>query len=136
MSLLSGRRTKRTAGTKGTAVREARGAGPGASLSSRRESGGRDGRRKVRRTRLFYPDWIVKFKDGRIGIFDTKGGATAKSAEGREVGLRDRIAAMNAAAGCRTRPRSSGRRLAPRYLIVCAPLPGIAPKSLSAVSHG
>ncbi len=53
-----------------------------------------------KRTRLFYPDWIVKFKDGRVGIFDTKGGATAKSAEGREVGLRDRIAAMNAAAGC------------------------------------
>ena len=52
------------------------------------------------RSRLFYPDWIVRFKDGRIGIFDTKGGTTAKSAEGREVGLRDRIAAMNAAAGC------------------------------------
>jgi type III restriction enzyme len=27
--------------------------------------------------RLFYPDWIVKFKDGRIGIFDTKAGDTA-----------------------------------------------------------
>lgn len=52
------------------------------------------------RTRLFYPDWIVRLKDGRIGIFDTKGGATAKSPEGREAGLRDRIAAMNAAAGC------------------------------------
>jgi type III restriction enzyme len=23
---------------------------------------------------LFYPDWILKFKDGRIGIFDTKSG--------------------------------------------------------------
>jgi len=27
--------------------------------------------------RLFYPDWIIKFKDGRIGIFDTKKGDTA-----------------------------------------------------------
>jgi type III restriction enzyme len=27
--------------------------------------------------RLFYPDWIVKFKDGRIGVFDTKAGDTA-----------------------------------------------------------
>ena len=27
--------------------------------------------------RLFYPDWIIKFKDGRIGIFDTKAGNTA-----------------------------------------------------------
>ena len=49
---------------------------------------------------LFYPDWIVQFKDGRIGIFDTKGGSTAKNPEGREAGLRDRIAAMNKAAGC------------------------------------
>ena len=49
--------------------------------------------------RLFYPDWIVKFKDGRIGIFDTKGGRTAVNPEGREAGLRDKIAAMNEAAG-------------------------------------
>ncbi len=27
--------------------------------------------------RLFYPDWIIRFKDGRIGIFDTKAGDTA-----------------------------------------------------------
>ncbi len=27
--------------------------------------------------RLFYPDWIIKFKSNRIGIFDTKGGFTA-----------------------------------------------------------
>jgi adenine-specific DNA-methyltransferase len=27
--------------------------------------------------RLFYPDWIIMFKDGRIGIFDTKSGDTA-----------------------------------------------------------
>ena len=49
--------------------------------------------------RLFYPDWIVMFKDGRVGIFDTKGGMTAEHPEGREVGLRDKIVAMNKAAG-------------------------------------
>jgi len=27
--------------------------------------------------RLFYPDWIILFKDGRVGIFDTKAGNTA-----------------------------------------------------------
>lgn len=27
--------------------------------------------------RLFYPDWIILFKDGKIGIFDTKKGDTA-----------------------------------------------------------
>lgn len=26
---------------------------------------------------LFYPDWMIKFKDGRIGIFDTKAGDSA-----------------------------------------------------------
>lgn len=30
---------------------------------------------------LFYPDWIIRFKDGTIGIFDTKGGTTASSPE-------------------------------------------------------
>lgn len=30
---------------------------------------------------LFYPDWIIKFKDGTVGIFDTKGGNTAVSLE-------------------------------------------------------
>jgi len=28
---------------------------------------------------LFYPDWIIRFKDGKIGIFDTKQGQTANS---------------------------------------------------------
>ena len=32
---------------------------------------------KEKAYRLFYPDWIIKFKDGRIGIFDTKAGDTA-----------------------------------------------------------
>jgi type III restriction enzyme len=27
--------------------------------------------------RLFYPDWIIRFNDGRIGIFETKMGKTA-----------------------------------------------------------
>lgn len=36
---------------------------------------------------LFYPDWIVKFKDGRTGIFDTKSGRTATNTEGRAQGL-------------------------------------------------
>ena len=30
---------------------------------------------------LFYPDWIIRFTDGTIGIFDTKGGNTASSTE-------------------------------------------------------
>lgn len=34
--------------------------------------------------RLFYPDWIVKFQDGRYGIFDTKKGQTANSQETRD----------------------------------------------------
>jgi len=33
---------------------------------------------------LFYPDWIILFKDGRIGIFDTKEGETAKSQETKD----------------------------------------------------
>jgi type III restriction enzyme len=32
-------------------------------------------------TFTFYPDYIVKFADGRIGIFDTKAGLTAKDAK-------------------------------------------------------
>jgi type III restriction enzyme len=34
--------------------------------------------------RLFYPDWIIKLKDGRIGIFDTKAGDTARPEKTRE----------------------------------------------------
>lgn len=33
---------------------------------------------------LFYPDWIIKFVDGRIGIFDTKEGDTATSQETKD----------------------------------------------------
>lgn len=32
---------------------------------------------KEKAYRLFYPDWIIRFKDGGIGIFDTKAGDTA-----------------------------------------------------------
>lgn len=33
---------------------------------------------------LFYPDWIIKFKKGKVGIFDTKDGDTAKSQETKD----------------------------------------------------
>ena len=48
---------------------------------------------------LFYPDWLVKFKDGRLGIFDTKGGNTAINPEGRELGLADKIKSLNTNGG-------------------------------------
>ncbi|MBO4739615.1 MAG: hypothetical protein J5606_08660, partial [Bacteroidales bacterium] len=34
--------------------------------------------------KTFYPDWLIKFKGNRIGIFDTKGGITAKSPETKD----------------------------------------------------
>jgi type III restriction enzyme len=40
--------------------------------------------------RLFYPDWIVKLVDGRIGIFDTKNGRTLNT-EGRAGGLAKKL---------------------------------------------
>jgi len=36
---------------------------------------------------LFYPDWIIKFKDKTIGIFDTKKGNTATSQETKDKAL-------------------------------------------------
>lgn len=51
------------------------------------------------RDRLFYPDWIVRSVDGKIGIFDTKGGFTAKNPEGRAEALYARIAELNRLAG-------------------------------------
>ena len=45
--------------------------------------------------RLFYPDWIIKFKDGTIGIFDTKDGTTAINTEGRPKGIAMRIKELN-----------------------------------------
>ena len=44
---------------------------------------------------LFYPDWILKFKDGRIGLFDTKSGFTAQNPEGRAEGLANKIQELN-----------------------------------------
>jgi len=44
---------------------------------------------------LFYPDWILKFKDGRIGIFDTKSGFTAQNPEGRAEGLANKLKELN-----------------------------------------
>ena len=43
------------------------------------------------RPALFYPDWIIKFKDGKIGIFDTKSGRTATDTEGRATALAEKI---------------------------------------------
>ena len=33
---------------------------------------------------LFYPDWIIRFKNGKIGIFDTKKGQTATERETKD----------------------------------------------------
>ncbi len=51
------------------------------------------------RERLFYPDWIVKLTDGRIGIFDTKSGFTAANPEGRAEALSKKLRELNALAG-------------------------------------
>ncbi len=44
----------------------------------------------------FYVDWIVKFKNGRIGLFDTKEGITAKEAKEKGEGLAKYIKEENA----------------------------------------
>lgn len=44
----------------------------------------------------FYVDWIVKFKGGRIGLFDTKAGITAETAKTRAEGLAKYIKEENA----------------------------------------
>lgn len=43
----------------------------------------------------FYVDWIVKYKDGRVGLFDTKGGMTAETAGTRASGLAKYISEQN-----------------------------------------
>ena len=50
---------------------------------------------------LFYPDWLIQMKDGRIGIFDTKGGVTAtdSAVKDKAEALAKRIADMNTALG-------------------------------------
>ncbi len=41
---------------------------------------------RTNRESLFYPDWIIQFEDGQVGIFDTKGGYTLNT-EGKARGL-------------------------------------------------
>lgn len=41
--------------------------------------------------RAFYVDFIIQFTDGRIGLFDTKGGSTAEGAKSRAEGLQKYI---------------------------------------------
>lgn len=48
---------------------------------------------------LFYPDWILKFKNGSIGIFDTKSGNTAQNPEGRPLGLANKLKELNTEGG-------------------------------------
>jgi len=43
----------------------------------------------------FYVDWIVKYKDGRIGLFDTKAGITARDAKEKAEGLAKYIKSEN-----------------------------------------
>lgn len=43
----------------------------------------------------FYVDFIVQFNDGSVGLFDTKGGITAKDAKGRAEGLQKYINEQN-----------------------------------------
>ena len=45
--------------------------------------------------KLFFPDWIIKFIDGTIGLFDTKDGITAINTEGRPEGLAMKIKELN-----------------------------------------
>ena len=42
---------------------------------------------------MFYPDWIIKLKSGRMGIFDTKNGQTLKT-EGRAGALARKVAEL------------------------------------------
>jgi len=44
----------------------------------------------------FYVDWIVQFKNGRIGLFDTKEGITAQTAKSKAEGLAKYIQEENA----------------------------------------
>ena len=46
--------------------------------------------------RAFYVDWIVKYKNGKIGLFDTKLGITAETAKSKSEGLYEYIKKQNA----------------------------------------
>jgi len=43
----------------------------------------------------FYVDWIIQYKDGKIGLFDTKAGITARDAKERAEGLAKYIKSEN-----------------------------------------
>ena len=43
----------------------------------------------------FYVDFVIMQKDGRVGLFDTKGGLTAETAKSRAEGLAKYIAEQN-----------------------------------------
>jgi len=43
----------------------------------------------------FYVDWIIKYKNGKIGLFDTKAGITARDAKERAEGLAKYIKSEN-----------------------------------------
>lgn len=45
--------------------------------------------------RTFYPDFIIKFKNGKIGLFDTKSGITAEIAKPKADALQQYIAEEN-----------------------------------------
>lgn len=45
--------------------------------------------------KLFFVDWIIKFNDGRIGLFDTKEGLTAETAKHKAEGLAEYIKVEN-----------------------------------------
>lgn len=44
---------------------------------------------------MFYPDWIVRYTDGTIGIYDTKGGTSAVDAKDRAESLYKKLQALN-----------------------------------------
>ena len=46
--------------------------------------------------RAFYVDWIVKYKNGKIGLFDTKSGITSETAKSKAEGLYEYIKKQNA----------------------------------------
>ncbi len=45
--------------------------------------------------RSFYVDWIMKYKNGKIGLFDTKSGMTAETAKSKAEGLYSYIKEQN-----------------------------------------
>ena len=45
--------------------------------------------------RAFYVDWIVKYKDGKLALFDTKSGITAETAKSKAEGLYKYIKEQN-----------------------------------------